>query len=358
MLFDAWENAGLRRIQLITTAVLSALTAALSCQEPRAWVLSGDYPRVHDPCIAREGNRYYVFATGRAPDGGQLPIRCSADLIEWKLCGHVFDAVPGWIHEASPRTRDLWAPDISFFSGKYHLYYAYSVFGVNTSGIALATNETLDPADPKYHWNDEGLVLKSTESDDFNAIDPNIVLDGKGQPWMSFGSFWSGIKMRRIDAATGKLSAKDTKLYSLAARVRPPDAEPRPPGLPANWQAIEAPFIVHHGEFYYLFVSFDLCCRGTKSTYRIMVGRSRKPTGPYADAEAKPMLAGGGTQLLAGNERWLGPGGESILERPQGDLLVFHAYDAATGKPALQISDLTWEHGWPRATLGTTGESK
>jgi arabinan endo-1,5-alpha-L-arabinosidase len=356
--FDALENADLRWIQLIWTAVPVALAGVLCCQEPKAWVLTGDYPRAHDPSIAREGNHYYVFATGRAPDGGQLPIRCSTDLTEWKLCGHVFDGLPEWVHEASPRTRDLWAPDISFFSGKYHLYYAYSAFGINASGIALATNQTLDPANPKYHWEDEGLVLKSTESDDFNAIDPNIVLDGKGQPWMSFGSFWSGIKMRRIDARTGKLSRKDTKLYSLAARVKPENAEPQPPNLPANWQAIEAPFIVHHGEFYYLFVSFDLCCRGTKSTYRIMAGRSRKPSGPYADADGKPMLAGGGTQLLAGNERWLGPGGESVLERAEGDLLVFHAYDAATGKPALQISDLMWDQGWPHAVLGTSGESK
>jgi arabinan endo-1,5-alpha-L-arabinosidase len=114
---------------------------------------------------------------------------------------------------------------------------------------------------------------------------------------------------------------------------------------------------VRHGGFYYLFVSFDLCCRGTRSTYRIMVGRSRKPTGPYVDADDKPMLVGGGAQLLAANERWLGPGGESVLQRPEGDLLIFHAYDATTGKPALQISGLTWNQGWPRAILGISGES-
>jgi len=111
--------------------------------------------------------------------------------------------------QASPITRELWAPDISYFQGKYHLYYAYSAFGVNTSGIALATNETLDAQSPKYHWQDEGLVLKSTRADDFNAIDPNIVLDEKGQPWLSFGSFWGGIKMRPIDPVTGKPLAAD-----------------------------------------------------------------------------------------------------------------------------------------------------
>jgi len=337
-----------------------ALAAAsiLSAQAPRALTLSGDYPLTHDPSIARQGDTYYVFATGFAPGGGQLAIRCSHNLTHWEHCGHVFDAIPAWIHQASPKTRELWAPDISYFNGKYHLYYAYSAFGVNTSGIALATNETLDPADPHYRWNDEGLVLRSTESDDFNAIDPNIVLDAHGQPWLSFGSFWSGIKMRRIDAATGKPDPSDPTLYSLATRARPAGAAPAQPGLPPDWEAIEAPFIIHHGGYYYLFVSFDLCCRGTRSTYRTMVGRARKVTGPYADATGKPMLDGGGTQLLVGNSRWLGPGGESILQRTEGDIIVFHAYDANTGKPALQISTLTWQHGWPHAALGTVGESK
>ena len=335
-----------------------AFSSMLLCQKPQALTLSGDYPLTHDPSIAMENGTYYVFATGKAPDGGQFAVRCSKNLTDWKLCGHVFAEMPTWIRESSPRTRELWAPDISYFHGAYHLYYAYSVFGANTSGIALATNETLDPASPRYAWKDEGLVLKSTEADDFNAIDPNIVLDGQGQPWLSFGSFWSGIKMRRIDAATGKLAASDPTLYSLATREKPADADPPKPGLPPDWEAIEAPFAVRHGDFYYLFVSFDLCCRGTHSTYRVMVGRSQNVTGPYVDAEGKPMLSGGGTQLLAGNSRWLGPGGESVLQESSGDVMVFHAYDAETGKPALQISTITWTDGWPHVALGLTGESK
>jgi len=347
----------MRRIPLLTALAL-ILTPALFAQGPKALPLSGEYPLTHDPSIAHEGNTYYVFATALTPAEGQFPIRCSSDLLAWKRCGHVFDQIPSWIHELSPTTEVLWAPDISFFQGKYHLYYAYSAFGVNTSGIALATNETLDPDSPKYHWKDEGLVLKSLATHDFNAIDPNIVFDAQGQPWLSMGSFWSGIKMRRIDAVTGKTTAADPKTYALASRVKPENAAPAKPGLPPDWQAVEAPFVVRHGDFYYLFVSFDLCCRGTASSYRTMVGRSRQVTGPYIDADGKPMLQGGGTQLLTANERWLGPGGQSILQRPEGDIIVFHAYDAKTGKPALQISTLTWENGWPHAALGTTGESK
>ncbi len=105
-------------------------------------------------------------------------------------------------------------------------------------------------------------------------------------------------------------------------------------------------------------MSFDLCCRGTKSSYRTMVGRSEKVTGPYVDESGTTMCKGGDTQLLTANQRWLGPGGESVLLRTEGDLLVFHAYDAATGKPALQISTIEWNGGWPRVALSTTGEAK
>jgi arabinan endo-1,5-alpha-L-arabinosidase len=164
--------------------------------------------------------------------------------------------------------------------------------------------------------------------------------------------------MKALDASTGMLSAKDHTLYSLASRPRPAHPveqkfDPEHPTLPPDWQAIEAPFVVRHGGFYYLFVSFDLCCRGTKSTYRTMVGRSRSVTGPYVDKDGRPMMEGGGSQLLGANKRWLGPGGESILLQPGGtDLIVFHAYDAQTGRPSMQISSLVWRDGWPAAVLG------
>jgi arabinan endo-1,5-alpha-L-arabinosidase len=84
-----------------------------------------------------------------------------------------------------------------------------------------------------------------------------------------------------------------------------------------------------------------------------MVGRSRSITGPYVDKAATPMLKGGGSPLLNANARWLGPGGESILmRRGAPDLIVFHAYDAKTGKPSMQLSTLAWHDGWPAAALG------
>jgi arabinan endo-1,5-alpha-L-arabinosidase len=337
---------------------LLALGAGVTAQAPRVYHLQGDYPFTHDPSIAKDGATYYVFATGKAPGGGQFAVRCSEDLEHWRMCGHVFDAIPQWIHERSPGTTDLWAPDISLEHGEYRLYYAYSLFGKNTSGIALATNKTLDFKSPDYKWVDHGLVLESKAEDDFNAIDPNYIEDAHHHAWLSFGSFWGGIKMRALDAVTEMLSKSDSKLYSLATRLRPEHPapqkfDPKHPTLPPDWQAIEAPFIVSHHGFYYLFVSFDLCCRGTRSNYRTMVGRSKSVTGPYLDKAGIPLLQGGGTLLLGPNQRWLGPGGESILHQADGsDLIVFHAYDATTGRPALQISSLVWRDGWPVAALG------
>jgi len=362
-------------ISVLTAAAFSSGTAQQTA--PQAIKLSGEIAGTHDPSIAIDHGMYYVFATGAVhpvhPEGvpppapslpnqsqairpatAQLPqfqIRCSPDLHVWKRCGAVFPSIPAWIQATSPKTTELWAPDISYFDGLYHLYYAFSLFGKNTSGIALATNETLDPTSAKYKWVDRGLVLRSVATDDFNAIDPNLVLDKKGEAWLAFGSFWTGIKMRHLDRKTGLLSQKDAKLYSLASRKTEALTQPRDPNLPPDSEAIEAPFVFHHGDFYYLFVSWDLCCRGVRSTYKTMVGRSTSVTGPYVDRAGKPMLDGGGTPLLVANPKWLGPGGESLLHLPSEDLMVFHAYSAEDGHPELHISTVSWKDGWPEVAL-------
>ena len=344
-----------KTVLLITLCFLTttfALGADNPQNTPQVVKVEGDVEYTHDPSIAKDGDTWYLFGTANGPvRKGELPIRCSNDLHVWKMCGYVFDKIPEWITKESPRTKELWAPDISYFNGEYHLYYAFSVFGKNTSGIALLTNKTLNSKSPDFHWVDRGLVLRSRLEDDFNAIDPNLALDEKDQPWLSFGSFWTGIKMRRIDAKTGLLSAGDAKIYPLATRKRPDNPPPNPPGLPGDWQAVEAPFIIRHGDFFYLFVSFDLCCRGTKSNYKTMVGRSRSITGPYVDAAGNSMLAGGGSPLLLGNKRWLGPGGESLLQQKDGDIIVFHAYDGTSGDAYLQISTIAWIDGWPKVAL-------
>ena len=347
-----------RRANVFRTAALVLLTACLSlsahAQRARSLPLSGDVAGTHDPSIIRDGKTWYVFATGKAPGGGQFAVRCSDDLEHWTLCGHVFDEIPAWIQTRSPGTKELWAPDISFVNGEFRMYYSYSLFGKNTSGIALAVNKTLDSKSLNFKWVDKGLVLESKETDNFNAIDPNLILDQDKHAWLAFGSFWDGIKMRRLDDSTGLTSATDTTTYALARRHMAADAVPAKPGLPPDWQAVEAPFIVRHGGFFYLFTSWDLCCRGVHSTYHTMVGRSASVTGPYVDKSGKPLTEGGGSELLTADAQWLGPGGESVLMHggTRGeDLIVFHAYDGKTGRPSMQLSTLDWADGWPHAVL-------
>lgn len=308
--------------------------------------LTGDIAPVHDPCIIRADGLYHLFATGQASDEqGLVAWRTSRDLRHWTWRGPVFDAIPGWALEAIPGTRGIWAPDISFFNGRYHLYYSISTFGSNRSAIGLATTETLDPANPSAGWNDHGPVVQSRPGDDFNAIDANHLMDADGRHWLALGSFWSGIKMFELDPASGMLADESgAGKISIARR-------PVPEGAPG---AVEAPFIIRRGSYYYLFVSYDFCCRGVTSSYYLVVGRAREATGPYLDPDGRDMLHGYGSLLLRGGQRFRGPGHNAVLQDGDADYLVYHAYDAeGDGIPTLRIAHLRWtDDDWPSVEDG------
>ena len=316
-------------IRAITAALLALAVAAAP-----AAALPQDPPG-HDPTLIRQGEWYYAFTTPSAPGDGYLPMRRSRDLVHWELVGSVFPFPPQWIPETLGVVPDaLWAPDISYRDGRFQLYYAASQWGTNNSAIGLATTPTLDPADPAYGWTDEGMVMRTTPGVDFfNAIDADVVTDQAGNLWMDFGSFFSGIKLRRLDAATGKPLEPDPGWHDLAAR----------PG------GIEAPTIVHHDGFYYLIVSFDGCCTGVASTYRLAVGRSPEITGPYVDKAGVPMLEGGGTILLEGYDTFAGTGHHDVLHDGGVDWLIHHYYDREQdGARKLSVRRLDWgPDGWP-----------
>jgi arabinan endo-1,5-alpha-L-arabinosidase len=340
-----WRIAWAVAAQLLCASFAAGIASSIvNAAPPTLLDLSGDL-MVHDPAIIKAGDTYYLFCTGGFRGQGIVPIRTSPDMRHWTRAGFALDRLPDWVAQEVPKARNAWAPDISFFNGKYHLYYSLSSFGVNDSAIALATNETLDPNIASYKWVDEGLVVRSRAGqDDFNAIDPNLVIEDEKNVWLNWGSFWGGIKMRRIDPGTGKPSDADSTLYSIASRPRM-----NPHQTPPVEGAIEAPFLVHRGEYWYLFVSFDFCCRGAKSDYKVVVGRSSSITGPYLDKNDKPMSEGGGSLVVeAATDNWHGAGHEAVLQEDGKDFLLFHAYSATTGMPRLQISTMDWEDGWPR----------
>jgi arabinan endo-1,5-alpha-L-arabinosidase len=296
-----------------------------AARPPVTLALSGDLG-AHDPVIIAAGGQYYYFSTG---DG--IATKTSPDLLRWTQTPDVFPTTPAWFLERVPayEPRNIWAPDISYFGGQYHLYYSVSSFGSNRSCIGHATRASLASG----AWQDHEALFCSNEpgqSDDFNAIDPNVVLDEAGTPWLAFGSFWTGIQAFQL-TLEGERAAGD--LVPLASR---------------GGGAIEAPFIVRRCGYYYLFVSFDACCRGADSSYNTRVGRSENVLGPYVDREGRALLQGGGTLVLDAGGAFVGPGHNAVLIDGTRAYNVYHAYLATNGASQLRISELVWdEAGWP-----------
>ena len=291
--------------------------------------------------MIKQDSTYYIFCTGTG-----ISAWSSTDLHNWKKLAPVFSTPPTWAINTVPGFKGhIWAPDISYHNGLYYLYYAVSAFGKNTSAIGLATNKTLNPASPDFKWEDHGKVIQSVPGRDaWNAIDPNLVIDSAGTPWLSFGSFWSGIKLVKLNA-TCTAPAEPQEWVGIAAR--PPD--PCAPDTTAGNSAIEAPFIFKKNGYYYLFVSWDFCCRAEKSNYKMMVGRSKTVTGPYLDKSDRNMRLNGGTLLLEGDKNWYGVGHNATCTFDGKDYLIFHAYDAHDkGRPKLRIEELQWDKdAWP-----------
>ena len=288
---------------------------------PNPGFVTGDIG-VHDPTIVKRPDGTYLVAH----TGDNIALKTSADRITFRNAGAAFPAGAPWTYPYTNNGRSLWAPDISYHNGRYYMYYAASTFGSNHSAIFLATSTT----GASGSWTDQGLVIESRSADNFNAIDPNLYVDAQGRWWLAFGSFWSGIKLVQLDPATGR--RLDGTLRSIAGR---------------GGGAIEAPFVFRRGSWYYQYVSFDLCCRGASSTYRVMVGRSTSPTGPFLDRNGTDMLAGGGTQILASHGSVHGPGHQAVLADSDGDYLVYHYY-ADNGASLLGINRIGYDAGgWP-----------
>jgi arabinan endo-1,5-alpha-L-arabinosidase len=300
-----------------------------------------DRIQVHDPVMIKEGDTWYLFCTGMG-----ISVWSSKDMTEWKSLKPVFDKAPAWAVEAvKGYAGHTWAPDISYHNGQFYLYYSASAFGKNTSCIGVATNTTLDPANPSFKWIDHGKVIQSVPGRDmWNAIDPNLMVDDAGTPWLVFGSFWNGIKLVKLDQSLTKV-AEPQEWHTVAARPRDYFTDE----YNAGEGSIEAPFLFKKDKYYFLFVSFDFCCRGLESNYKVVVGRSENITGPYLDREGRNMVYGAGTRVLTGKKEWPGVGHSATYTFDGQDYIIYHGYDASDhGRPKLLIDKLSWdEEGWP-----------
>ena len=297
--------------------------------------MTGD-TRIHDPSVIEVDGRFVAFGTGQqGPTHGAIRVKTSPDGVAWTDAGFIGDGPPAWAQAALGfRPLNVWAPSVSRRGGTVYLYYCLSSFGDNGSAIGLMTNAAFDPVKPGEGWLDQGMVLTSRHGDDFNAIDPFRIDASDGRAWLAFGSFWSGIKLSRLDPETGKLIAKDAPRIALASR---------------HGGAIEAASLLEHDGKFFLFVSFDHCCKGVASTYNIRVGRADRIEGLYRDRDGKDMMDGGGALVLATTGQFIGPGGQEAVKTSKGDWLAYHYYDGdAFGVAKLQFSPILWTaDGWP-----------
>ncbi|RYX83366.1 hypothetical protein EON83_15200 [bacterium] len=295
---------------------------------------------VRDPStIVSHKGEYWVFGTG---PGTQM--FSSRDKIHWTKRGAMLATAPSWVAETAPENRNntVWAPDARFFGGKYHVYYSYSAMGAQQSGIGVASNETLDPKT----WHDDGLVVKSDKTTGFNAIDPCVFEGNDGKIYLSFGSYFDGIRVGEVNAQTGLL-VSPPPYKRIATR----------PTTPGN--AIEASAIYFHDGWYYCFINFDGCCAGAKSSYNIRVGRSKNVYGPYLDKEGKDLNEGGGSLFWTASfdngtgrlvDDQVGPGHVGVFKEGTDEWLTTHMEwsRAKNGATTMNLNKLGWApDGWP-----------
>ncbi len=329
---------------MILTGLLVCSTVGFSQPRRMMQSFSTDTPMVHDPVMAYEDSTYHIFATGMG-----IQHMTSKDRKTWTVKAEpVMTVIPKWTQDSVPGFRNhVWAPDVIKWHGRWWLSYSCSTFGKNGSSIGLLSTRSLSfPI-----WNDEGCIVTSkSKRDNRNAIDPNFIIDDNDQPWLTWGSFWDGIQLARLDStmhiAAGEKPRTIARRYSKGFKP----SEPNPTSKFAGTNAIEAPFIFKHGGYYYLFVSWDYCCRGAKSNYRVAVGRSKNVEGPYLDRNGKDMAEGGGNLFLEGDKKDFEAAGHCAAYTFNGeDIFICHGYSIAhQGASILIQRPIHWTaDGWP-----------
>lgn len=326
----------------ITVMTIITITAQ-SNQDPRhrRMAYATDTVMAHDPVMALENGTYYLLSTGMG-----IQWATSKDCKTWVIQPTPFiEKIPQWTHDSVSGFRNhVWAPDIIRWHNRWWLAYSCSTFGKNTSAIGLMSASSLNG-----QWKDEGCLVASKEKrDNWNAIDPCFVVDEEYQPWLTWGSFWDGIQIARLDSSMHLAS----KPITIARRYGPedPNATNNPTSKFAGRNAIEAPFILKHDGYYYLFVSWDYCCRGAQSNYRVAVGRSQNVAGPYLDHENNDMLNGGGTLFLEGDKTDYEAAGHCAAYDMNGEsIFICHGYSAKFNGAAMLIQKpIRWTNDkWP-----------
>ncbi|ALT00333.1 beta-xylosidase [Lacimicrobium alkaliphilum] len=270
----------------------------------------------HDPStLIRDQDTYFQFTTGNG-----VWFSRSTDLKHWDNPGTIFGAGwPSWISSAVPEFEGhFWAPDAIQMGDYFYVYYSVSTFGSSRSAIGVARTQSLK----NPNWQDIGMVVQSHGgADEINAIDPALFRDHDGKVYMSYGSWFGGLGVAEINQTTGKLAGTVSHIYG------------------GGHQSIEAPYITRQGDYYYLFFTRGLCCRGEDSTYEVQVARATSVFGPYTEER----------NLLPNQvENRKGPGHIGVLKEQGCNYVSTHYYDLNdNGAAKLDIQRMSFVDDWP-----------
>jgi len=273
-------------------------------------------PFIHDPStIAECDGKYYTFGTG----GGGL---ISEDGWTW--------------NGGAVRPGGGAAPDVIKIGDRYLVIYGSTGGGLgggHDGRINTMWTKSLDPKSPDFKFSESNVVASSANMEDNDAIDPGVLLDPTdGRLWLSYGTYFGFIRLVELDPKTGK-RVEGNKAINVAIDC-------------------EASDLMYRDGWYYLLGTHGTCCDGANSTYNIVVGRSRKVTGPYLDNMGRDMIEGGGKMVVAAGGRVTGPGhfGRFIVANGVEKMSCHYEADLdQSGRSVLAIRPLLWKNGWPYA---------
>lgn len=271
-------------------------------------------PFIHDPStIAECDGKYYTFGTF----GGGL---ISEDGWTW--------------NSGAVRPGGGAAPDVIKIGDRYLIAYGATgggLAGGHNGKILTMWNKSLDPKSSDFKYSEPIEVASSDGIEDNDAIDPGLLLDPTdGKLWLSYGTYFGYVRLVELDPKTGE-RVKGNKAVNIAIDC-------------------EATDLIYRDGWYYLLGTHGTCCDGPNSTYNIVVGRSRKVTGPYLDNIGREMLKGGGKLVVAAGDRLIGPGhfGRIVLGDGVEKMSCHYEADLDQGaRSVLGIRPLLWKNGWP-----------
>ena len=365
--------ATLPRVLLAALASLVPAAPAAAAEQyrnPLPITIPGTGDRVEtfaDPHVIRgHDGAYYAYGTtdplnGRDRDETgalrfhRVPTARSTDLVNWTYVGDAFTTPPSWL---AP-TSGMWAPDVRFRDGRYHLYYVATDVADEVSGepgctgdsaIGVATSDS-----PTGPWTDSGGPVvaprrgtSGTGCDFLWTFDPALVEGSRGRSYLYYGSYYGGVHVRRLSEDGLRTDPATARQVVIGDRS-------------------EGTFVVRRRGWYYLFGSATDCCRGPLTGYSVFAGRSRSPRGPFVDRDGVPFTASrvGGTPVISLNgNRWVGPGHNSVITDEAGqDWFFYHAIDQgdpyleapnplAINKRPMLLDRLDWVDGWPSVRAG------